>query len=178
MTLIVEVREDHGKAAPGDLLCDSGGLGHVREGSVSIVVVKESLGTLVLVRGAGNGHGLHFAGAGGTGRRTISLIVELRKIRDIQVKEAIVVDVAKGRAHAPLGKGPVRVGYARRFRNIRESAVAIVAVQPIGAIVRHVKVQIAVVVVVTHRHSAAPGRVPEMSLGRDVGKSAVAVVVE
>src|SRR5437667_6879995 len=99
MTFIVEVREDNRKAAPGDLLRDSGGLSDVREGSISVVVIKESLGALVLVGRTGNGHGFHLARAGGTRCGAILLIVEFRKVRDIQVEIAIVVDVAKGCAH-------------------------------------------------------------------------------
>src|SRR5579875_2824077 len=83
----------------------------------------------------------------------------------VEVKAAIIVIISPRRSHAPFEEGPVRIGYARRLRDIGECPIAVVAIELIRAEAGEVDIRKAVIRVVAHRTAAAPARHPQRCLG-------------
>src|ERR1019366_2224742 len=63
-------------------------------------------------------------------------------------------------------------------RNVGKSPVTVVAIKLVGAIAGQVDVRKAIVIVVGHSTAAVPAGMPQMRLGRDVGKGSVTVVAK
>src|SRR6266566_1719822 len=90
-----------------------------------------------------------------------------------QVQEAIAVEVAPGGSCGPSSKGDTRF-----LSHIRKRPILIVMIETVFAIIRHVDIWPAVVVVIAHSHAKAPSLVRHARLGRYVGESAVVIVVQ
>ena len=98
-------------------------------------------------------------------------LVVLQVVGHVQVEVAIPVVVEPGR-----GDAPQRLLEPRRSRDVGEGAVAVVAVEDVGAVVQDVEIEIAVAVVVGRGGAHAVAPVADAGLLGDVGERAVAVV--
>ena len=87
---------------------------------------------------------------------------------------AVAVVVKEGTAVPP---GFAGTGDASSFAYIAEGAVAIVVIEDVFPVVGDVKILEAVVVVVADADALAPTSVSKAGLSRNVGKSAVLIVV-
>src|SRR5207247_2892376 len=128
----------------------------VGEGSVSIIMVKEMLGSVILFRRTSDRDSLHFAGAVDVWRRTIFLVVKVGKVANVKIEVTIVVDVTKGSAHAPFGELPLGISHPSLFSNLSESSVSIVAIKLVGSKIGHIEIKVPIVVIISNSHSAAP----------------------
>ncbi len=68
--------------------------------------------------------------------------------------------------------------HASLLRHIGKCPVMVVVIQPVLAVVRHVDVRPAVVIVVTHGHAKSPTFVCNARFFRDIGERSVMVVVQ
>src|SRR5262249_32995261 len=103
--------------------------------------------------------------------RRVVVEVHFHVVADVQIKIAVVVDVAPGDARAP-----VRVAQPRLGGHVRERAVAVVVVQDDLAQEGDDQVVVAVVVEVADRHPLAETGAGQARLFRAGGEGAVAVV--
>ena len=99
--------------------------------------------------------------------------VEVHVIRDHEVEMAVAVVVHEGAAGAPGLAGAGDTGFVA---DVGESAVAVVVVQHVVAVVSDIQVDVAVVVVVTDAHALSPAGVSEACFRRDIGEGAVVIV--
>src|SRR5712691_4269256 len=86
ITVIVEIRENHTKPSAWILSGYSRGLADIREGAIAVVMVKEVLFSLVLLRLAGDRDGLHLTRAVRVWRWVNRLVVAFDIIGDVQVR--------------------------------------------------------------------------------------------
>ena len=103
------------------------------------------------------------------------LEIEIDVVGDEQIELAIAIVVDESAAGAPASS---RARDSGLFTHIGEGAVPIVVVQNILAEVSDEQIVVAVVIVVADADALAPAGVLEPSLERDVGESAVAIVLE
>src|SRR5882762_3417993 len=168
-TIAVVVREGYSQSL-AIRIGDSRLGGNVGEGAVAIVAV-ENVGNTVIVVGMTIGAVTRSALA--------AVAVGAKSPIDVtgheQVELAVIVVVEESGARAPPAGGD-----SGRFRDVGERAISVVVVQRVAAVVGHVDIFEAVVVIVAHgdahsvvvlRHSG------EARLFRDVGKRAVGVLV-
>src|SRR5206468_5428180 len=73
---------------------------------------------------------------------------------------------------------PTAQANARFLRHIRKRPIVIVMVETVLAVVRHVDIWPAIVVVIAHSHAEAPALVRHAYLGRYIGESAIVIVAQ
>src|SRR5437667_1879957 len=101
------------------------------------------------------------------------LDVDVHVIGYVEVQSPVAVKISEGAACAKPSATA-----AGASRDVRERAIAVVAVERVAAVVRHVKIVVAVVVVVSARHSHSPAAVLEARTRRNVSKRPVSVVAK
>ena len=104
-----------------------------------------------------------------TGRR---FQVEINVRRNKQIELPVPIVIEKSAAGAPCSIP----GNARLVADVRKSSVPVVAIQDIFSVIRHKKIFVSVVVVISHANSLPPTRVSESSLLRHVSKRSVVIV--
>ena len=107
-------------------------------------------------------------GAGVGAARLVDRQVVVDVVDDVQVEMAVAVVVAEDRAGAPVIPDD-----ARAPRDVHERPVAVVTVEPVRSIIRHVNVRVAVVVDVPDRYALTPSRISETAAGGLVGEPTV-----
>jgi hypothetical protein len=132
---------------------ESGGAGDLFEGAVAAVAVED-----VGFAGVGEGAGI---GAGVLFRIGLGDVSEI--IAEVEIEEAVVVDVGKGGGDTGAG-----VSDAGGLGDILEGAVAAVSVEDVGADIDDVEVGVAVVIKVAGGGGAAEAGAFKTGLEGDV----------
>ena len=149
---------------------------HIGKSAVAVVVEQVVGLALQAARAAVDGgaavlaEGIAHGFAAGDGQ---VVAVEVDVAGDVEIEQAVSVVVAPGRAGRPVAER-----YAGCFRNISEGSVVIVVVEAVLAVVAHIDVRPAVVVVVGDADAVAPAVIGDAGLRGDIGKRAVVVVAE
>ena len=168
----VEVRSRSGEGIVFTHVANARGLADILESPVPAIAVQRDSAERESARPAVHRHPLPFAVGRLPGRRR-RIQIELLVLRHEQVKEAVPVVVHERASGTPLR---CRTGHASCLRDLREGAVAVIAVQSVGSPIRDEDVDGPVVVVVARANGAAPARAPDAATGRDVLKPAAAKV--
>jgi hypothetical protein len=84
-----------------------------------------------------------------------------------------MVIVAPGRA-----RGPPSEGHACLLGDVGKSAVAVVVIEAVAAIISHVDVGPAIIIVITHSHAESPTLVADAGLVGNIRKCPIVIVVE
>ena len=104
-------------------------------------------------------------------RRVIGIELHIAWYKQIQ--QAVAIVVAPG-----WPGGPTSQANARFLRHIRKRPIVIVMVETVLAVVRHVDIWPAIVVVISYSHAEAPALVRHACLGRYIGESAIVIVAQ
>jgi hypothetical protein len=108
----------------------------------------------------------------------VEIVGVVGEIRLHDVRPAVAIVVGSIDAHAGLLAPVGTVSYTRFGADLRESALAAVVVKQAGrGIVRHVEIEAAIFIVVEPQHAETVIPIRIDGSFRDVGESAVAIVV-
>ncbi len=168
--VVVEVAEDNAEAVVARV-ADPGRLGNVGKRAVAIVAVQHIGLAGQAARAADYVHAHELALAVGPTAPRHRFFVETQEIGDVKVDVSISVVVAECAVGAPA-----RVADTRVRRDVRESSVAVVTVQYVGAEGRDVDIVVSIVVDVGYAYAHAPAARPHTAVCGHVGEPASAVV--
>ncbi len=166
--VIVEIRENHAHAF-GLGLSHSGGVAHVGESSVVIVVVElDALAFVVAGMAVGT------VARAALAAPDIIFRSPLDVVGDDQIEPAVFVVIEPSRAGGPSAF----IGDAGFRRDVGKRAVAVVVIENGAAIAGHIQIGIAVIVEVADGNAlAVMAFTADAGFLGDIGESSVAVVV-
>jgi hypothetical protein len=101
--------------------------------------------------------------------------VEVDVARHVEVHEAIVIEVAKGRAATP---DLVRRRNPRFDGHVREGPITVIPIQNVGPVVVNIQVLKPVIVIVRRNRAEPPAMPLDTRLARYVGKGPITVIAE
>ena len=94
-------------------------------------------------------------------------------VRDVEIQEPVVVDVAERSR-----RGPARTFDTGALGDVREGAIGVVSIKPVGTVVRDQEVEITVVVDVAEGRAHAVAGVAEPGFRRGVAEDAIGILAE
>src|SRR5579859_4668752 len=166
--VVVKIRQDKAHAL-GLRNSHAGFFAHIRERSVVIVVIELDFLSLVIIR-------VTVRAISGPMLAAPDIILgsPVNIVEHDQVEITVLVVIKPARAGGPA----TFVGHAGLLRDVGKRSVAVVVIEDGAPVAGDIEIRIAVVVKVTHGHPLAVKTLGAHSgFFRDVGKSAVAIVV-